>query len=101
VKTIFTGLNITGSLKEEDLSNYFVDTVSKHFKDIDDDAVYNEVKNCGHKEEPGWIGMKDVKTVGETFAISDVNHIKPGIGETTRVLLRGCHGRCLLRISMM
>lgn len=87
-KNDYHGVKYYKELKGEDLSNYFVDTISKHFKDIDDTAVYNEVRNCSRKEEPGWIGMKDVKRVGETFSIGDVNHIKPGIGETTRVLLR-------------
>lgn len=33
-------------------------------------------------------GIDEIKKIGEDFGISDINLIKPGIGETTRVLLR-------------
>ena len=33
-------------------------------------------------------GMEDVKKLSEMFDIRNINYIKPGIGETTRVLLR-------------
>ena len=39
-------------------------------------------------QSPNWNGMKSVKTIQQQFAIKNVNHIKPGVGETTRVLLR-------------
>ena len=32
--------------------------------------------------------MDEVKELAEAFGIEDINLIKPGIGETTRVLLR-------------
>lgn len=36
----------------------------------------------------GPIGMKDVENLSITYGIKNNNYIKPGIGETTRVLLR-------------
>ena len=33
-------------------------------------------------------GIDEVKEIGRNFGINDINLIKPGIGETTRVLLR-------------
>jgi hypothetical protein len=33
----------------------------------------------------------------ERFGVRDVNHVKPGIGEATRVLLRRCPHLLLLR----
>ena len=33
-------------------------------------------------------GIEDVKKLAEMFEINNINYIKPGIGETTRVLLR-------------
>ena len=32
--------------------------------------------------------MEDVKMISDMYGISSINFIKPGIGETTRVLLR-------------
>ena len=47
--------------------------------------------------------MNDVKSLAKEYNITNINLIKPGIGETTRVLLRrvpdmviinkNCHGR--------
>ena len=36
----------------------------------------------------GLSGIDVVKKIANTYAIDDINFIKPGIGETTRVLLR-------------
>lgn len=33
-------------------------------------------------------GLDEVKAIAQRFAVEDINLIKPGIGETTRVLLR-------------
>lgn len=33
-------------------------------------------------------GIDEVINIGKNFGIDDINLIKPGIGETTRVLLR-------------
>jgi hypothetical protein len=37
---------------------------------------------------PTWSGWRDVEGLAAEYGISDVNLIKPGVGETTRVLLR-------------
>lgn len=42
-------------------------------------------------------GISEVKEIAEKFGISDINLIKPGIGETTRVLLRRAPWKILLR----
>ena len=34
------------------------------------------------------IGDEDVKMIKQKYDIDDINFIKPGVGETTRVLLR-------------
>ncbi|MBR6600050.1 MAG: hypothetical protein IKK88_07085, partial [Oscillospiraceae bacterium] len=40
------------------------------------------------KQESTVKGIDEVKKIQEEFGVSDINFIKPGIGETTRVLLR-------------
>jgi hypothetical protein len=37
---------------------------------------------------PTWAGWADVESLSERYGIGDVTLIKPGVGETTRVLLR-------------
>lgn len=33
-------------------------------------------------------GLRDIQSIQEVFGIDNINLIKPGVGETTRVLLR-------------
>jgi hypothetical protein len=35
-----------------------------------------------------WQGLRDIQKIQEKFGIADINLVKPGVGETTRVLLR-------------
>lgn len=37
---------------------------------------------------PDWGGTEEVRQIAEAFSIDNINLVKPGIGETTRVLLR-------------
>ena len=41
--------------------------------------------------------MEEVKEIAREFGISDINLVKPGIGETTRVLLRRVPWKILVR----
>ncbi|OQA14950.1 MAG: Cysteine protease StiP precursor [bacterium ADurb.Bin363] len=64
------------------MSNLFLDEISKHFSLIEINNIEpleGEVLNTG---------MKDVKSIQKDFNISNINLIKPGVGEATRVLLR-------------
>jgi hypothetical protein len=94
----FHGARFYQELRKEEVSNLFVDTISAEFKahglgptgvgacdaqvnvDTDND-VEAEVKVT-------WQGLKALTRIKESFGITDINFIKPGIGETTRVLLR-------------
>lgn len=75
----FHGAVYYGELKDSDLSYAFIDAIEKEFAlDIfvdDNDIIEGQ-------------GIDEVRTIGEHFGIDDINLIKPGIGETTRVLLR-------------
>lgn len=66
-----------------DLSNYYIDSIAQHFKDValveTDFPTDNRILHTG---------MKEVLAIGEAFGLEDVNFIKPGVGETTRVILR-------------
>lgn len=71
-----------------DASHLFIAEVSKHFKDI--------TPICLEKGEVFNTGMKEVLAVQKEFGIKDINKIKPGVGETTRVLLRRVPWRILV-----
>ena len=42
------------------------------------------------------LGIDEVRTIAETFGIEDIQLVKPGIGETTRVLLRRLPSKILI-----
>ena len=77
----FHGAAYYEELESEDLSSEFIDTV---ISKINPDKDY-----FPHEEESSVVtGLDEVKRIQRDFDIDDINLIKPGIGETTRVLLR-------------
>ncbi|HEY9061689.1 MAG TPA: cysteine protease StiP family protein [Pseudobacteroides sp.] len=93
----FHGVKFYKELIGEDLSNYFIDKIASCFSSIDDLKINSEIKKEEIDEEPSWIGMEDVENVGRLYSIDDINHIKPGIGETIRVLLRRVPWKVLVK----
>ncbi len=79
-KDDFHGAVYYGELKDSDLSYDFINAIEKEFAP---DPVIDE-----HEKVPEGKGIDEVIAVGEQFGIDDINLIKPGIGEATRVLLR-------------
>lgn len=61
--------------KEYDLSNAFLDEIEDYF------PYLNNENNI-------FKGIDEVKLIASKFNIHDINKIKPGVGETIRVLLR-------------
>lgn len=74
----FHGAVYYGELEESDLSYDFIHAIEEQF---DKDCEIEEQKLEGQ-------GVDEVKALAEEYGIDDINLIKPGIGETTRVLLR-------------
>lgn len=82
----FHGAKYYAKNLKEDVSNYFVDEVSQYFhKESPLSTVAQQTQNM---IELTWNGLSDVKKIQSDFNIQNINHIKPGVGETTRVLLR-------------
>lgn len=79
----FHGAVYYGELLKEDKSNEFIDIVSSYFKCVDYNYFQPEpIRNNSR------IGMDEVKSIARDFGLTDISKIKPGVGETTRVLLR-------------
>ncbi|MEU6755772.1 phosphoribosyltransferase [Streptomyces sp. NPDC046685] len=84
----FHGAKFYRELAGADVSVEFVDTVAAHFDEVAD-AVADEVKELlAADRTPTWEGWAAVERISEEYGIHDVNLVKPGVGETTRVLLR-------------
>ncbi|WPP41866.1 cysteine protease StiP family protein [Paenibacillus hunanensis] len=73
---------------EQDLSNLFVDRISACFAAVQQEAVERATALLEQPEPGDWQGMEDIRSIQEQFGLNDINLIKPGVGETTRVLLR-------------
>lgn len=65
-------------LSNDDVSYDFINAIEKYFD------YSKEAQNL----PTGKPGIEEVKEIARKFNISDINFIKPGIGEATRVLLR-------------
>ena len=81
----FHGAKYYEQLADIDVSQYYIAEIVKHYESINEE-VMKRLK--WEVQSPNWNGMKSVKTIQQQFDIKNVNHIKPGVGETTRVLLR-------------
>lgn len=83
----YHGAKFYTHLANKDVSNVFVDAVSDEFKKLDVEAIIQKVHN--HEAEPAdWSGWNKTEEVSKQYDINNVNLVKPGVGETTRVLLR-------------
>jgi len=76
----FHGVAFYEELKCEDRTYEFIEAIESLF----DKAVVSPVKETPEKRD----GISEVMAIAEDFGIDDINLIKPGIGEATRVLLR-------------
>ncbi|MEU1435028.1 phosphoribosyltransferase [Streptomyces sp. NPDC005786] len=84
----FHGAKFYRELAGSDVSGHFLDTVTDRFGDVAT-AVDAEVKELLVADRaPTWEGWAAVERISEEYGIHDVNLVKPGVGETTRVLLR-------------
>lgn len=68
-------------LLKQDLSYHFINAIEAYFFSLSQTSKQWPVKG-------DLTGMEEVAQLAHTFDIADINLIKPGIGETTRVLLR-------------
>lgn len=83
----FHGAVFYGELADSDLSEHFIQTIEAEFGQkymIEERLVDGR-------------GIDEVKDIALRFEIQDLNFIKPGIGETTRVLLRRIPWKILIR----
>ncbi len=94
----FHGAVYYGELKDADLSYAYIHAIQKHFEAagqfLREQAGYGSARQNQPDEKPGQTaygmggGMREVEDIARKSGITDINLIKPGIGETTRVLLR-------------
>lgn len=91
----FHGAKFYKHLLEHDESNKYLDTIESCFKGQYDN-IDAEMKYWS-ADEITKVGGLDVEMIMDKYDIEDVNFIKPGVGEATRVLLRRIPYKILVR----
>lgn len=77
-KDDFHGAVFYENLKDADLSYEFIEAIESRFV----------MENSSENEAVRGSGIEEVQKIADKYGIDDINLVKPGIGETTRVLLR-------------
>ena len=83
----FHGAVYYGELTGSDLSDDFIRTI---------EAEFDQEHDIEEKSTDGQ-GIDEVRELALQFGIRDINLIKPGIGEATRVLLRRIPWKVMIR----
>ncbi len=93
----FHGAKFYRELAATDVSVAFLDAVSACFPEVADAACAQAGELLAADRTPTWEGWAAVERISEEYGIHDVNLVKPGVGETTRVMLRRVPWKVLAR----
>ncbi|MFJ2578710.1 phosphoribosyltransferase [Kitasatospora aureofaciens] len=94
----FHGAKHYTELAGADVSAAFLDTVTDHFAAVRSEAQAGADRlGTAPDRAPDWAGWAAVERISAEYGIDSVNLVKPGVGETTRVLLRRVPWRVLAR----
>ncbi|SFB25871.1 MULTISPECIES: cysteine protease StiP family protein [unclassified Bacillus (in: firmicutes)] len=93
----FHGAKYYHNLTDIDVSNEYIDLITNEFQGIFEEAEGQASEFFNSEITTGFQGMEDVKRIQTEFHIDNTHFIKPGVGETTRVLLRRVPEKILMR----
>ncbi|MFE7761007.1 phosphoribosyltransferase domain-containing protein [Streptomyces sp. NPDC057438] len=93
----FHGAKFYRELAGDDVSVAFLDAVSDRFEEVTATVDTRVGELLAADRAPTWEGWAAVERISEEYGIHDVNLVKPGVGETTRVLLRRVPWKILAR----
>ena len=93
----FHGAKFYRELAGDDVSAAFLDAVCARFPDVAERVAKDLPGLRAADRTPDWSGWAAVRACAEAEGTDDLNLVKPGIGETTRVLLRRVPWKVLVR----
>jgi hypothetical protein len=96
-KNDFHGAKYYQELLPSDVSNDYIELIAGEFSAISQEAEEVALQREHEEINVEFKGMQDVRTIQKQFEIGNTNYIKPGVGETTRVLLRRVPWKILMR----
>jgi len=94
---MFHGAKHYAELAPSDVSAVFLDAVSDRFAEVAPDVAAQGPAHRAGDRTPTWAGWAAVERIAAEHGITDINLVKPGVGETTRVLLRRVPWQVLVR----
>jgi Phosphoribosyl transferase (PRTase)/PELOTA RNA binding domain len=84
----FHGAKYYRHLADADVSTLFLDRVSACFPAVAAGVAEHWPRLAASDRTPDWSGWRSATELVEKYGLDNVNLLKPGVGETTRVLLR-------------
>ena len=93
----FHGAKVYSELRDKDVSNYYIDEITAEFATVGKLVEATKAALQNTDMTPTWLGLETVASIQKHFGIEDMNLIKPGVGETTRVLLRRLPWKILVK----
>ncbi|RII17326.1 Cysteine protease StiP precursor [Streptomyces sp. YIM 130001] len=93
----FHGAKFYRELAGSDVSADFLSAVQDRFDEVSGIVDARVKEMLALDRAPTWEGWAAVERISEAYGIHDVNLVKPGVGETTRVLLRRVPWKILAR----
>ena len=93
----FHGAKFYRDLRSDDVSALFVDTIAARFGDVAASVRREWPLRQRADRTPTWAGWAQLRRLSDEYGIGDLTLVKPGVGETTRVLLRRVPWAVLVR----
>ncbi|GAA0804564.1 cysteine protease StiP family protein [Spirilliplanes yamanashiensis] len=93
----FHGAKFYPELAAADVSALFLDRISERFPAVAGRVAAEWPELAAADRRPRWSGWRSAEALCSRYGLGDVNLLKPGVGETTRVLLRRVPWRVLVR----
>ncbi len=94
-KNEFHGVKYYEAFESIDVSNVFVEAIVNLFPEVQSEV--DQVLNSDVDLTATWQGLAEIKQIQMEFGLPSINLAKPGIGETTRILLRRVPWKILVR----
>jgi len=85
---MFHGAKFYAELADQDVSAVFLDTVSDAFPLVAAQVAALLPAHLADDRTATWSGWEAITSIAAEHGIDSLNLVKPGVGETTRVLLR-------------
>jgi pyrimidine operon attenuation protein/uracil phosphoribosyltransferase len=94
----FHGAKFYDHLAPADVSNEFLSAIEEQFGHVRAEVLAElQEGSTADLAEPDWSGWVAVEKIRREYGLDSVNLVKPGVGETTRVLLRRTPWKILVR----